>query len=92
MKFADRYPELYQNVIVPFGMVLAGLIVVSLIGAGLSAIRPPPGQEFFIPREWSCHSKYQGGYCERTGGYDRNGRPWGTAAPPPSGPRPRNAR
>lgn len=26
----------------------------------------PPSERLFVP-EWTCYSKYQGGYCERTG-------------------------
>jgi hypothetical protein len=48
------------------------------------ARRRHPG--LYIPYQWVCHSKYEGGYCERTGGFDSNGRPWGTAVPrPPEG-------
>jgi hypothetical protein len=57
------------------------MVVVLVSGAWLKSIQPPPDKRVFIPREWSCHSKYTGGYCERTGGYGPNG-PWGTAKPP----------
>lgn len=42
---------------------------------------PAPGQAMNVPHQWTCHSKYFGGYCERTGGHDRQGHPWGTEVP-----------
>ncbi len=67
-----------------FGGLPLGLALATILGAlmlWLSLISPPPGQEINIPHRFSCYSKYAGGYCERTGGFDRKGRPWGTEVP-----------
>jgi len=70
-----------SETLLPFAMVIVGGIAVLAFGAWLKNIQPPPDKRVFIPREWSCRSKYEGGYCERTGGYGPKG-PWGTAKAP----------
>ena len=61
--------------------LLLGIVIVAIFGT-LSLLlqfsRPPPGQGINVPRQWTCQSN-RGGYCVRTGGFDRQGRPWGTA-------------
>ena len=65
------------------GYLLGGAIAVALgaLIVWLQFVYPPPGEAIDVPHQWSCYSKYEGGYCQRTGGVDRNGRPWGTAVP-----------
>lgn len=73
--------RLYWEPFVPFLMVIAGLAALSGLIALAARVQPSPGQRVFIPREWTCHGKSGGGFCERTGGTGPNG-PWGTEKPP----------
>ena len=77
----------YPAPLFPFVVVLVGCMVVWGLGAWIHGLMPPPSQRIYIPHQWACHSRYQGGYCERTGGYDRNGRPWGPLRTHPRGDR-----
>ena len=68
----------------PLAGLVLGIAIAAVVGAfflWLELIRPPPGQAINVPHQWTCHSKSYGGYCERTGGLDRKGRPWGTEVP-----------
>ncbi len=73
--------RLYLEPLFPFLLVTAAMLAVMVSCAELERHRPPPSQRIFIPREWTCYSKYRGGLCERTGGIGPNG-PWGTEKPP----------
>ncbi len=75
--------SLYYEPLFPFALVLAGCFAVAVVGAWITAHAPPESQRIYVPYQWVCHSKYRGGDCVRTGGYDRDGHPWGTAVPRP---------
>ena len=59
------------------GVALAAAIGMLILWFAFNG--PSPGQAINVPHQWTCHSR--GGYCERTGGHDREGRPWGTEVP-----------
>ena len=68
----------------PAAVLVTGALICATVGGLLiwyAVSLPRAGFGINIPHQWTCHSKYDGGYCERTGGVDRNGRPWGTATP-----------
>jgi hypothetical protein len=50
----------------PFVWVVAGAFVLCFIIVLLGGIKLP-SKPIYVPHEWTCHSKYYGGYCERTG-------------------------
>lgn len=69
----------YQRSIA-FAAVFGVLLLACIAWAALERLRPIDA--IYIPREITCRSKTNGAYCERTGGVDEQGKPWGTAAPP----------
>jgi hypothetical protein len=82
-KFSFLKSGLFEGTVIPFAIVIAGCVAILIGGMWLKGIMPPPSERIYIPYQWVCHSKSQGGYCERTGDYDHNGKPWGTAVPRP---------
>lgn len=69
----------YQRAIA-LAVILGVLLLAGIAWTGLARLRPI--NAIYVPREITCRSKADGGYCERTGGVDEQGKPWGTAAPP----------
>jgi hypothetical protein len=83
MKPNDIPPAPEGGFFVPLILVVVGCAVLLMLGGWLENIKPPPSQRIYVPYQWVCQSKYRGGTCQRTGGYDSNGQPWGTAVPRP---------
>lgn len=69
----------YQRPIA-LAVILGVLLLAGIAWTGLAHLRPIDA--IYVPHEITCRSKVGGGYCERTGGVDEQGNPWGTAAPP----------
>jgi hypothetical protein len=70
----------YLEPALPFLGVITALLLVTALAVWAIRVAPPPGKRMQIPHEWTCASKYQGGWCDRTGGVGPNG-PWGTEKP-----------
>ncbi len=65
---------------IPFIIAVAIACAVGSLEIWIAFASPPPGQGINVPHQWTRMS-IRSGICWRTGGYDENGRPWGTAVP-----------
>ena len=67
----DSWEQLRLVSILKTGAVLGSVLAVAAALSWLDYFlnfhpRPPLSQRAFVP-EWTCYSKYDGGYCLRTG-------------------------
>ncbi len=66
----------------PVRGLIAAIVLIAAFGVltiWIQIIRAPPDEAINVPHQWTCTKR--GSYCERTGGFDRKGRPWGTEVP-----------
>jgi len=69
----DREGDFWEPVIwftreyAPFVWVVVGCLILGFVIVRFNGILSAPGKRTQIPYEWTCRSKYFGGYCERTG-------------------------
>ena len=60
-------PDWFVMLVGPMIAVIAALGLMLVLGNWLDRFKPHGNEKPAFTPEWTCHSRYNGGYCERTG-------------------------